>query len=61
MESTDSKYLDEYRIIKTLGQGYHAKYITFLYRVKLAEGPDHQLVAIKRFKPETANLETLKH
>lgn len=25
MESTDSKYLDEYRIIKTLGQGYHAK------------------------------------
>jgi hypothetical protein len=29
--------------------------------VKLAETPDHQLVAIKRFKRETATLSTLKH
>jgi len=49
-----SSYLDEYRIIRTLGSGYHAK-------VKLAEGPDHKLVAIKRFKHETATIATLKH
>ncbi len=30
-------------------------------RVKLAEGPDHKLVAIKRFKHETATIATLKH
>ena len=32
-----------------------------LSRVKLAEAPDKTLVAIKRFKGETANLDTLKH
>jgi len=29
--------------------------------VKLAEAPNKQLVAIKRFKQETATLSTLKH
>jgi len=45
--------LDEYRIIKTLGSGYHAK-------VKLAE-KDGKEYAIKRFKQDTADLSVLQH
>lgn len=61
MEQIKSSYLDEYRIIRTLGSGYHAKYFHKSCRVKLAEAPNKQLVAIKRFKQETATIATLKH
>lgn len=43
-------YLDEFRILKTLGAGYHAQYILFYFRVKLAENEDGELFAIKRYK-----------
>lgn len=35
--------MDEFRCLRTLGSGFHAK-------VKLAESPDGHLVAIKKFK-----------
>mgnify|MGYP003458935256 CR=1 FL=1 len=50
---SDSAFLDEFRIIKTLGSGYHAK-------VKLAV-KDGKEYAIKRFKIETADLSVLEH
>jgi serine/threonine protein kinase len=46
-------YLDEFKIIKTLGSGYHAK-------VKLAV-KDGKEYAIKRFKQDTADLSVLEH
>ena len=49
----ESSYLGDYKIIKTLGSGYHAK-------VKLAE-KDGKLYAIKRFKKDTADLTVLNH
>lgn len=62
MENKKCSYLDEYRIVKTLGTGYSAKYQSLKScRVKLAETTDHKLVAIKRFKPECANINTLRH
>lgn len=36
-------YLDEYKIIKTLGAGYHAQ-------VKLGQDEDGNYVAIKKYK-----------
>lgn len=50
---TTNSYLDEFKIIKTLGFGFHAK-------VKLAE-KEGNLYAIKRYKKETADLSTLQH
>lgn len=47
-------YLDEYKVLRTLGAGYHAE-------VKLGEDENGNLVAIKKYKKETATLETLKH
>lgn len=52
MESS-SAYLDEYRIIKPLGSGYHAE-------VELAEKGGVEY-AIKKFKKETADLSVLQH
>lgn len=49
-----SSYLDEFRILKTLGAGYHAQ-------VKLAADEHGNLYAIKQYKKETANLGTLQH
>ena len=54
-------YLDEFKIIRTLGAGYHAQYISPLFRVKLGMDDDGNLYAIKRYKKETANLSTLQH
>lgn len=53
-EGKKSAYLDEYRIVRTLGAGYHAE-------VKLAVDDHGTQVAIKKYKKETATLETLKH
>lgn len=47
-------YLDEFKILKTLGAGYHAQ-------VKLGMDDNGNLYAIKRYKKETANLGTLQH
>jgi len=54
VENPKSSYLDEFRIVRTLGTGYSAK-------VKLAETPDGKLVAIKRFKDKVVNIQSLRH
>lgn len=36
-------YLDEFKVLKTLGAGYHAQ-------VKLVENEDGELYAVKRYK-----------
>jgi len=43
-------YLDEYKILKTLGAGYHAQYFLSYFRVKLGEDEHGNLVAIKKYK-----------
>lgn len=47
-------YIDEYKIIRTLGTGYHAE-------VKLALDNHGEKVAIKKYKKETASIKTLMH
>lgn len=46
--------MDEFRILKTLGAGFQAK-------VKLAASPEGDLFAIKKFKRDTYNPETLNN
>lgn len=60
-EPKKNSYLDEYRIIRTLGSGYHAKYSICHCRVRLGVNENGQYVAIKQYKQATATLDTLKH